>query len=136
MTTYLLDANVLIALMVTGHDHWERANAWAARIDRFAVCPVIEGALLRFIVRSGVAARPAKAVLDLLAARPGYQFWPDDFSYREAGLDGVIGHRQLTDAYLASLARRHDGCVLATLDQGLAQAHPDVAWLVPSGQAE
>jgi predicted nucleic acid-binding protein len=127
----LLDASALIALVVKGHDHWERTNNWAAGIDQFAVCPVVEGALLRFIVRSGVAARPAKAVLDRVAARPGYQFWPEDFSYREAGLDGVMGHRQLTDAYLASLARRHDGCLLATLDRGLAQAHTDVALLIP-----
>lgn len=46
--------------------------------------------------------------------------------------DGVIGHRQVTDAYLAQFAR-HYGGRLATLDTGLAHLHDDVAELVPSG---
>jgi uncharacterized protein len=36
---------------------------------------------------------------------------------------------QVTDAYLAQLARTHNGR-LATFDQGLAQLHSDVAELV------
>jgi predicted nucleic acid-binding protein len=36
----------------------------------------------------------------------------------------VIGHRQVTDAYLVALARRHGGHV-ATLDAGLAALHGD-----------
>jgi predicted nucleic acid-binding protein len=44
---------------------------------------------------------------------------------------GVIGHRQVTDAYLAALARQRGGR-LATFDAGLAQLHPDVAQLVPT----
>ncbi|HEY5858440.1 MAG TPA: PIN domain-containing protein [Aldersonia sp.] len=51
--TYLLDANVLIALTVAEHEHHERASAWAATISRFAVCPIVEGALVRFLVRTG-----------------------------------------------------------------------------------
>lgn len=42
----------------------------------------------------------------------------------------VIGHRQVTDAYLAQLARAQGG-KLATFDQGLAKLHHDVAELVP-----
>jgi predicted nucleic acid-binding protein len=44
-------------------------------------------------------------------------------------MGGVVGHRQVTDAYLAQLARHHDG-QLATLDSGLAQQHSDVAVLI------
>ena len=43
----------------------------------------------------------------------------------------IANHRQVTDAYLAALARAR-GARLATLDRGLAAAHPDVAVLVPS----
>lgn len=43
---------------------------------------------------------------------------------------GVIGHRQVTDAYLAQLARAHDGR-LASFDQGLAKLHSDVVDLIP-----
>ena len=53
-------------------------------------------------------------------------------SFSDVRLDGVIGHRQVTDAYLAQLARRNDG-QLATLDAGLAHLHLDVAVLVPVG---
>ncbi len=42
-----------------------------------------------------------------------------------------MGHRQVTDAYLASLARAHSGR-LATMDRGLAALHPDVTVLVPT----
>jgi uncharacterized protein len=44
---------------------------------------------------------------------------------------GVVGHRQVADAYLAQLARQHEGR-LATLDQGVAELHDDVADLMPS----
>jgi predicted nucleic acid-binding protein len=40
-----------------------------------------------------------------------------------------VGHRQVTDAYLAALARAHRGR-LTTFDEGLVAAHPDVAVLV------
>jgi predicted nucleic acid-binding protein len=46
-------------------------------------------------------------------------------------MTGVIGHRQVTDAYLAHLARTRNGR-LATFDQGLAKTHPDVVDLVPT----
>jgi predicted nucleic acid-binding protein len=35
---------------------------------------------------------------------------------------GIIGYRQVTDAYLALLARKH-GSSLATMDQALAAVH-------------
>ena len=52
----LLDANVLIALTVQEHEHHERSAVWAATVDRFAVCPIVEGALVRFLVRLGESA--------------------------------------------------------------------------------
>ena len=44
--------------------------------------------------------------------------------------EGIIGHRQVTDAYLAQLARAR-GARLATFDQALAKVHGNVADLVP-----
>ena len=44
---------------------------------------------------------------------------------------GVIGHRQVTDSYLAALAG-HFGGSLATLDRGLAMMHPETAELIPA----
>jgi predicted nucleic acid-binding protein len=43
----------------------------------------------------------------------------------------VIGHRQVTDAYLAHLARSRTGR-LATFDRGLAEMRDDVTDLVPT----
>jgi predicted nucleic acid-binding protein len=37
-------------------------------------------------------------------------------------ITGIIGHRQVTDAYLALLARKHGGS-LATMDRALAAVH-------------
>ncbi|ANY06020.1 TA system VapC family ribonuclease toxin [Pseudonocardia sp. HH130630-07] len=131
MTTYLLDANVLIALTVAEHEHHDRASSWASGIERFAVCPVVEGALVRFLVRTGEPPSVATAVLRAVRALPGCEFWPDSLSYVDAGLDHVRGHRQVTDAYLASLAGSRPGSLLATLDEGLAREVPELTVLVP-----
>lgn len=131
MTTYLLDADVLIALTVAEHEHHERASAWASTIDAFALCPVVEGALVRFLVRIGESARVAQDVLRAVHALPGCEFWPDTLSYVATDLDHLHGHRQVTDAYLASLAAARPGATLATLDERLVRSLPDRTLLVP-----
>lgn len=58
---------------------------------------------------------------------PGHQFWPDEVTLATAGPFtslALVGHRQLTDACLLSLAQRHDG-KLATLDRGIASLIAD-----------
>ena len=131
MTTYLLDANVLIALTVAEHEHHARASAWASGIERFAVCPVVEGALVRFLIRIGESARVAQNVLRAVRGLPGCEFWPDSLSYVTADLARVRGHRQVTDAYLVSLAAERGDATVATLDEGLVQLQPDRTLLVP-----
>lgn len=128
---YLLDANVLIALTVKEHEHHERASAWAAGIDRFALCPIVEGALVRFFLRLGESTATAVAVLTAVRALPSCEFWPDDLSYAEADLGHVVGHRQATDAYLLDLARHHPGAGLATFDGGLATVDSSRVVMVP-----
>jgi toxin-antitoxin system PIN domain toxin len=132
MTTFLLDANVLIALTAREHVHHERVTRWAAEVRRFALCPVVEGALIRFAVRLGATAAEARQSLRLVRDRAGYQFWPDSLSYADANLDHVRGHRQVTDAYLASLAGSHPDARLATLDEALTRSHPELTLLVPA----
>ncbi len=131
MTTYLLDANVLIALTVADHEHHARASAWAAGITGFAVCPVVEGALVRYLVRVGEGAAIARQVLRAVHELPGFDFWPDSLSYAAADLRRVRGHRQVTDAYLVNLVVERPGAMLATLDEGLAQTHPERTTLIP-----
>ncbi len=133
MTT-LLDANVLIALLVADHVHHDAAETWfGASRDPFATCPITEGALVRLLVREGVAARTAQRMLDTLAAHPRYEFWADDATYRDVPLGEVVGHRQVTDTYLVHLARSR-GARLATMDRGLADQHGEVVDLVPAAR--
>jgi uncharacterized protein len=132
VTTYLLGANVLIALTVAEHEHHERASAWASTIERFALCPVVEGALVRFLVRIGESARVAKDVLRAVHALPGCEFWPDSLSYIATDLDHLRGYRQVTDAYLVSLAAARADSALATLDTGLTRSQPDRTLLIPT----
>ena len=128
--TFLVDANVLIALTIDDHVHHERAASWVVDAGVIAGCPVVEGALVRFLVRAGEAAWTAGALVRQLRTLPTYEWWPDDVSYADLDLRWVSGHRQVTDAYLVGLARARSG-VLATLDERLSRAHPDGVLLIP-----
>ena len=120
---YLLDANVLIALFDEAHEHHSRVEAWLSGTDHVATCPITEGALMRYMVRQGQSTDTVKALLFDFAERAGYEFWADSLSYAHADLGSVIGYRQVTDAYLVALVDAHDQARLATLDEGLVQAH-------------
>lgn len=124
--TYLLDGNVLVALVVEDHVHHEVVRDWFGTAAPFATCPITQGTLLRLLIRNGMAGTDAAAVLATVARHPRHEFWVDDLGYDAVDLSKLLGHRQVTDAYLAQLARRRAGR-LATLDRGLADLHPDVA---------
>lgn len=126
----LLDSNFLVALIVSDHIHHTLAEEWFAReTGPFATCPTTQSALTRFMVRAGATASEAATVLTTLAANDRHEFWADDIELRHVTFSGVVGHRQITDSYLASLARAHDAR-LVTLDKGLAALHPDVATVI------
>lgn len=131
MTTFLLDVSVLIALTAEDHEHHRRASTWAKDIDDFAVCPIVQGALVRFVVRLGGSQAAAMALLAAVATRRGHTFWADDVSYLDLDLGHVIGHRQVSDAYLLGLVRRHPGSSLVTLDRELASIAPADVLLLP-----
>ena len=128
--TFLLDGNTLVALCVSDHVHHDAAAAWFGSVDDvFATTPMTQGTLLRLALREGLDSQTALERLESVTGHERHVFWSDDRPYSSATLRGVIGHRQVTDAYLAELARSRDGR-LATFDQGLASAHADVAELV------
>jgi uncharacterized protein len=70
------------------------------------------------------------AVLASICAHYKHEFIADDVNALDLPWTAIRGHRQITDAYLATLARKH-GAKLATFDQALAAVHPDVAVLIP-----
>ncbi len=130
--TALLDANVLIALVVTEHVHHDAAAEWLTGFDAdFATCPITQGSLVRFLVRAGQSATAGREIIGAIEKADRHEFWPDIISFAGVEVTGVIGHRQVTDAYLAQLARGRNG-QLATLDSGLAHLHHDVTVLVPT----
>jgi toxin-antitoxin system PIN domain toxin len=128
--SHLLDANALIALVLADHEHHDRALTWAATVDRIALCPIVEGALVRFLVRAGETQATAVAILSAMYASPRCEFWADAISYTNVTLGHVVGHRQVTDAYLASLAANR-GAKLATFDLALASGLPGEVDLIP-----
>lgn len=134
MSTYLLDANVLIALTVAEHEYHAQAGEWLAGTDAFAVCPITEGALTRFLIRVGEATATTVAILDGIRHHPRCAFWPDAVSYADVDLRHVRGHRQVADAYLVGLAvSRH--ARLATFDRALAGAYGASVELIHRGAA-
>ena len=128
MTRFLLDINVLIALLDPAHVQHERAHEWFASKGKkaWATCPLTENGVLRIVghPRYPNSPRSPAAVAELLAEfreLPGHAFWPDDLSL----LDGeqvtrsrLLDSAHVTDSYLLALARAHHG-QLATFDRRL-----------------
>jgi uncharacterized protein len=130
--TVLLDGNVLIALTVEDHIHHRHAESWLASQEsqQFATTPITQGALLRLLIRNSVRAADAVELMTRTTSDPRHAFWPDDQPFDQRTVRGVIGHRQVTDSYLAALARSRGGRI-ATFDAGLAAGHTDIAILIP-----
>lgn len=128
----LFDGNVLVALANDAHVHHAAARRWfLAEQSPYATCPITQGTLLRLLQIMGMVAQPSEAVTILrgFVEHPRHRFWPDDIDYLQVNWQGVMGHRQVTDAYLVSLAQKNGGR-LATFDKGLAALHPGVAELL------
>ncbi len=124
----LLDVNVLIALCDGRHEHHEHAARWfvAHAAAGWASCPLTQNGALRIMsAPSYPGARPVVQVLEqlrALCAGAHHRFWPDALSVLQPGLLNpahLLGHRQLTDAYLLALAVDHQGR-LVTLDGAVA----------------
>lgn len=122
--THLLDANVAIALVTADHEHHALASQWFTDITSVSLCPVVEGALMRFMLRIGESPQTARAILEAFHDHPRVNFITDSISYLDVELADLRRHRQLTDVYLASLANA-SGLKLATFDSGLFEQRPD-----------
>ena len=138
MTRYLLDVNVLIALVDPAHVQHEDVHEWFGRVGRksFATCPITENGLLRIVGHPkypNSPGPPSTVASALVAIRtlPGHVFWPDSISLADSALvDASLlsSHSRVTDSYLLALARANKG-QLATLDRKLATE------VVPEGKA-
>jgi toxin-antitoxin system PIN domain toxin len=129
VTRYLLDTNLLIALAWPQHIHHAQAHTWFGATGRqaWATCPITQLGFVRIssnpkIIVHAVSPREAMATLERILAVSGHEFWSDDLPPTTAASFAslaLVGHRQVTDAYLLALAQHHGG-KLATFDQGVA----------------
>jgi toxin-antitoxin system PIN domain toxin len=129
LTHFLLDVNVLIALVDPAHVQHEAAHSWFGRVGKeaFATCPITEMGLLRIVGHPKYpnSPGPPSAVAGALVAlrgMKGHVFWPDSISPVDSPqLDAsqLTSHARVTDSYLLALARANKGR-LATLDARLA----------------
>ena len=124
----LLDVNVLIALCDARHEFHHRAAAWfgANATAGWASCPLTQNGAVRIMSAPGYpnTRTPGEVVKQLqpLFANPAHEFWPDDIGITDASKFNhaqLIGHRQITDAYLLALAVKNKGRLL-TDDRGIS----------------
>lgn len=126
---HLLDVNVWVALLDEAHVFHAQALAFIQRRRvRIATCPLVENGVIRVLnlpAYSQIGPIGFSVVADKLAeicSGLDHEFWPDDLSLRTPGVVNwarVLGHNQITDAYLLALAVARAGC-LVTLDHRVA----------------
>jgi uncharacterized protein len=123
---YLLDINVLLALLDPLHVSHQKAHAWFARKGKkgWATCPLTENGVVRIASHPAYPNSPGMPVvvaglLSQFCLLEGHAFWPDDISLLTSSCitnPSLMTHSQITDVYLLGLAAHHRG-KLATLDR-------------------
>jgi toxin-antitoxin system PIN domain toxin len=124
--TFLLDVNVLVALIDPAHIVHEAAHRWFE--DRgqasWATCPLTENGVIRIVGSPkypGAPGSPASIAAIILRLRTlaGHVFWPDDISLVDSvhiNPAHIATSGQVTDVYLLALAAAHGGR-LASFDR-------------------
>lgn len=129
--TFLLDVNVLIALIDPGHVAHDDAHEWFVAVGQnsWATCPITENGVIRILGNPKYPNSPGSPaaivnIVQRLRALPGHNFWSDEISLAdEAFVDPskILTSGQVTDTYLLALAKKH-GAKLATFDRKLSVA--------------
>ena len=129
MKGYLLDTNLLIALLWPAHEHHETAAKWFGchRAKGWATCPITQAGFVRIVSnpafsRDAVQPREAAQVLAANTVAKDHTFWADELPFADAAAFAGVrlaGHQQVADAYLLGLALEQGG-MLATLDARIA----------------
>jgi toxin-antitoxin system PIN domain toxin len=134
MKTALLDVNVLVALLWPAQESHPKVQNWFKRrsAEGWATCPQTQAGFVRIVSNpafspSAVSPGAAAQALRKSLAHPNHEYWPADVSYLEAiepfGSQ-IVGHKQVSDAYLLGLAIHHKG-KLVTMDRGILDLLPE-----------
>ena len=119
---YLLDVNVLVALLDEEHIHHQVVTAWFDTPGlEWAICPFTEAGLLRHMTRPKIGDMSMEEVTAMLAQEPGYHYQPISANWQTLCgrfFKRLFGHKQITDAYLLGLAVL-EGLVLVTFDRAM-----------------
>jgi uncharacterized protein len=128
--SHLLDANALIALGWPRHEHHEAISRWFRNHARegWATCAFTQAAFVRVIAQPAFSGQPIGIgdIVELLlrnTMHPKHRLLPLDFGFDQVMgwcTGGLLGHRQVTDAWLLALAIRHK-MKLLTFDSGIGQ---------------
>lgn len=126
---YLLDANTLIALLWPAHAHHRKAMAWftAVRREGWCTCALTQAAFVRVLAQPAFYSPPvsvddAARLLTQNLVASDHKYLPVDVALVDVlkhCTGGVLGHRQITDAWLITLANKH-GARLATFDRRMS----------------
>ena len=128
--TWLLDANALIALGWPPHEHHGAMQRWFKRhaAEGWGTTAVTQSAFVRIVSQpafSGCLISVSQVAELLLrnTAHAGHRLLAMDFGFEQVlgcCSGGLLGHRQITDAYLLTTAARHHAR-LVTFDSGIRQ---------------
>ena len=105
--------------------HHEAIVAWFdERTGPWATCPVSEAGFVRTssnpkVIAGALSVESARDVLRGLRAVGEHRFLVNDVSLADADAPRIVGHRQVTDALLLTVARRA-GVPLVTFDGAIA----------------
>ena len=131
---FLLDVNVLIAMAWPTHRDHEKVLEWLARHARegWATCPLTQTSFVRILSNPAFSAnaltpKDALTLLQANLAHPAHRFWADELSLidsLEPFAPKLVGHHQVTDAYLLRLAIHKKG-KLVTMDRGVRMLLPE-----------
>lgn len=126
--SYLLDANALIALCWPTHEHHPRMAGWFRQHARagWASTALTQSAFVRIVSQPVFSGRSIAigAVAKLLlrnTAHSKHRLVALDFGFADVlsvCTGGILGHRQITDAWLLTAAIR-SGMKLVTFDSGI-----------------